>query len=143
AFHLFSYPARAPVANSTDLKELQQFKTNFQAGRGLTAQEQAVQQLYALGTTLGIALLAGAFTGFILMVPLFDQPEGEDLFDDELHWGVPEVHDNGLTSRPKPLEMPPAQVIKRHAKQLGQEQGTSGSRVAPESVGSTSVQVKF
>ncbi|XP_022685920.1 ammonium transporter Rh type A-like isoform X1 [Varroa jacobsoni] len=133
------YPARAPVANSTDLKEAQQLNTDLEAGLGLSGREQALQQLAALTATLGIALVSGLLTGFILALPLFNQIEGENLFDDELHWEVPEISEDDSILRPKPLEMLSTQVIRRHTNSYSQDQGTGGTKVTSEDVNNTSV----
>jgi len=44
-----------------------------------------------------MALLGGTITGFILRIPIWDQPSGDQIFDDEDFWlieaGFPEVHE--------------------------------------------------
>ena len=46
----------------------------------------ALYQLAALGTTLGISILSGALTGFILNIPLWEQLEQEEYFEDGKYW---------------------------------------------------------
>lgn len=77
--------------------------------------------------------------GFILVLPLFNQIEGENLFDDELHWEVPEISEDDSILRPKPLEMLSTQVIRRHTNSYSQDQGTGGTKVTSEDVNNTSV----
>ncbi|XP_013381459.2 ammonium transporter Rh type B [Lingula anatina] len=84
------FPARSPVENSTMLQELQARFSEIEAGLGRTAGEQAGYQMATLGVTLGIALLGGTITGFLLLIPCLDRPEGDQLFDDEKFWEVPE-----------------------------------------------------
>ena len=46
----------------------------------------ALYQLAALGTTLGISIVSGAITGFILNIPLWEQLEQEEYFEDGKYW---------------------------------------------------------
>lgn len=60
-------------------------------GLGRTAMEQGLYQLAALGMTLGVSIISGVITGFIMKIPLFEQiRDSEDMFDDEPNWFVPE-----------------------------------------------------
>ena len=54
---------------------------NFESGR-----EQALYQLASLGVTLGISIVGGAITGFIMNVPLWEQLENEEYFEDGKYW---------------------------------------------------------
>ena len=56
------YPAMAPVANSSELLDINR---NFTVAPGLgrSAKLQAGYQMIALGMTLGVALIGGAITG--------------------------------------------------------------------------------
>lgn len=40
----------------------------------------------ALGTTLGISIVGGAITGFIMNVPIWEQLEHEEYFEDGKYW---------------------------------------------------------
>ena len=51
---------------------------------------QAGYQLAALGLTLGLAIVSGALTGFVLKLPFIDQvKEKEEMFEDHLFWETP------------------------------------------------------
>lgn len=45
-------------------------------------------QAAALGCTLGIAIVGGAATGYILKASLWTQVDGNDLFLDDSYWDV-------------------------------------------------------
>jgi len=60
--------------------------TLFIDGTGKTSTEQASTQFFALAITLGIALVSGALTGFILKLKIFDNLSDEELFDDKKLW---------------------------------------------------------
>ncbi|NXO88816.1 RHAG protein, partial [Certhia brachydactyla] len=47
-------------------------------------------QAAALGSTLAIALVGGAFTGAILKLPFLGQVSDQNCFDDSAYWEVPE-----------------------------------------------------
>ena len=51
-----------------------------------SGREQALYQLAALGTTLGISIVGGAITGFIMNVPIWEQLEHEEYFEDGKYW---------------------------------------------------------
>lgn len=51
------------MENSSEFKEIRSDLLSVEAGEGRTAQTQALFQLAALCTTLGIALVGGAVTG--------------------------------------------------------------------------------
>ena len=51
-----------------------------------TFTESALYQLASLGTTLGIAIIGGIITGFILNIPLWEQLENEEYFEDGKYW---------------------------------------------------------
>ena len=40
----------------------------------------------SLGVTLGISIVGGAITGFIMNVPLWEQLENEEYFEDGKYW---------------------------------------------------------
>lgn len=56
---------------------------------GRSEKQLAGYQAAALGVSLGFALVGGSITGVILRLPIFDQPHGEQLFDDEDFWVLP------------------------------------------------------
>lgn len=66
---------------------------------GRSASDQALFQLASIGVTLGLAVVSGALTGFLLRLPLFgpmgssaDTPTmGPAMFEDEPFWVVDEV----------------------------------------------------
>ena len=44
----------------------------------------------ALGVTLGLALVSGLITGFLMRLPIFEQiEEVDDMFNDEPSWLTP------------------------------------------------------
>jgi len=63
-----------------------------------TLGHQAGIQAAALFVSLAMGLLGGTITGFILKIPIWDQPTGDQIFDDEDFWliedGFPEAHEH-------------------------------------------------
>uniref|UniRef100_A0A8C8S2Q3 Ammonium transporter Rh type A n=1 Tax=Pelusios castaneus TaxID=367368 RepID=A0A8C8S2Q3_9SAUR len=55
-----------------------------------TASPSAPMQAAALGCTIGIALIGGAFAGLVLNLPFLGQAPDENCFDDSVYWEVPE-----------------------------------------------------
>ena len=51
-----------------------------------SGQAQALMQLAAIAITLGIAIVGGAITGFFMNVPLWEQLENEEYFEDGKYW---------------------------------------------------------
>ena len=43
-------------------------------------------QLAAIAITLGISIVGGAITGFFMNVPLWEQLENEEYFEDDKYW---------------------------------------------------------
>lgn len=84
------FSARAPALNTTAYDDLLKKGVTFTPGDGRSAKEQAGFQIAALGVTLGIALLGGMITGLVTKWSIFDVTKGEQLFDDEDFWEVPE-----------------------------------------------------
>lgn len=89
------FPARVPLNGTTEFTELS--ATYYQLGYGelapgygRTAGGQAFYQAIALGITMVIAIGGGIITGFILKLPIWDQPTQEQLFDDYSYWEIPE-----------------------------------------------------
>jgi len=56
---------------------------------GRTVGQLAGYQAAALGVSLGFAVVGGLITGLILRLPIWDQPRGEQIFDDEDYWLMP------------------------------------------------------
>jgi len=66
-----------------------------------TAGEQSGYQAAALGITVGIALVAGGLTGFLLRLPIFEQlSKNVEMFDDEVQWSTPDDYALRLTVAP-------------------------------------------
>lgn len=65
---------------------------------GLTPNEQAGIQAAGLGISLGMALVCGTITGLVLKIPIWNQPKGNQIFDDEDFWliedGFPPVSEH-------------------------------------------------
>lgn len=59
-------------------------------GEGRTAKAQAGYQIAGLAVALGISIIGGIITGFIVRWKIFDPPTGEQMYDDEDFWEVPE-----------------------------------------------------
>ncbi|XP_041961965.1 ammonium transporter Rh type B [Alosa sapidissima] len=55
----------------------------------LDASTQGVRQAISLAVTLGIALLGGLITGFILKLPIYGAPPDTACYEDALYWEVP------------------------------------------------------
>lgn len=51
-----------------------------------SGQAQALMQLAAIAITLGISIVGGAITGFFMNVPLWEQLENEEYFEDGKYW---------------------------------------------------------
>ncbi|XP_028653284.1 ammonium transporter Rh type A [Erpetoichthys calabaricus] len=47
-------------------------------------------QSAALASSVGIAIIGGAITGFIMKLPIWGQPPDQNCFDDSIYWEVPE-----------------------------------------------------
>jgi len=62
---------------------------------GSNPQMQAAMQAASVATSLGFGLIGGTIVGFILKIPIWDQPKGNQIFDEEEFWdvapGIPEV----------------------------------------------------
>ena len=57
------FPARVPELNTTEFAQLKGQFSDMEPGLGRTATTQAAYQIYALLTTLAIAIVGGLFTG--------------------------------------------------------------------------------
>lgn len=93
------YPARIPLVNSTEYNNNSLALSEFSdGGLGRTAIMQGSYQIAAMAVTLGIALVSGLLTGYIIKLPIIEQiEENEEMFDDEPHWMVPEDYSLRLT----------------------------------------------
>lgn len=72
--------------------------SELDAGRGRSAAEQGGYQFLAAVITFGFAIISGTFTGFILKLPIWEEPREENLFEDADNWELPEPT-NGHTER--------------------------------------------
>lgn len=86
-YQTFSY--RAPSVEDPRLEELQKLIPGLEEGLGRTAQEQALYQLAALGSTIAIAIVGGVLTGFVLRQPYLASPTDEFCFDDDPYFNIP------------------------------------------------------
>lgn len=126
------YPARAPLANTSQLLQLQQLNPTIVAGLNRTGNEQALYQLSALCVTILISLVGGAFTGtclyaninlisshefilgLLMRLPIFGKVKMERSFEDVVYFEgadedamTPGPPQPALTSKvsPKPLQI--------------------------------------
>ncbi|XP_069742796.1 ammonium transporter Rh type B-like isoform X2 [Narcine bancroftii] len=59
-----------------------------------SAIEQAGYQAAGLGASLGLALIGGLITGFILRIHVWGQPPDQNCFDDHIYWEVPDCEND-------------------------------------------------
>ena len=52
----------------------------------LSGTQQGGRQFICLVVTLAIALFGGLVTGIIIRLPIWEQPDEEQIFDDEDYW---------------------------------------------------------
>lgn len=93
-YEIFAH--RAPVEGDPKLKELQMLIPGLQPGLGRTAKEQALFQVAAVFSTIGVSVLGGILTGFILKLQYFASPSDDFCFDDEPFFDVPPDYDAPL-----------------------------------------------
>lgn len=86
----------APVEGSPQLHELQRLIPGLQPGLGRTAREQALYQVAAIFSTIGVSALGGIITGFVLKMPYLAPPSDDLCFDDQLFFDVPPDYDSPL-----------------------------------------------
>lgn len=93
------YPSRIPTPNSTEYQNLSLINTEYhRGGMGRTAVMQGGYQIAALALTLGLALVSGIVTGYLMKLPIIEQiDEIEEMFDDEPNWTTPEDYSLKLT----------------------------------------------
>uniref|UniRef100_A0A8C0IVF1 Ammonium transporter Rh type A n=1 Tax=Chelonoidis abingdonii TaxID=106734 RepID=A0A8C0IVF1_CHEAB len=61
---------------------------NTSSGNSVTGSLSAAMQAAALGCSVGIALVGGAFAGLILNLPFLGQAPDENCYDDSVYWEV-------------------------------------------------------
>ncbi|XP_029973897.1 rh50-like protein isoform X2 [Salarias fasciatus] len=91
-YEIFTH--RAPVEGDPKLQELQRLIPGIQPGLGRTAREQALFQVAAVFSTIGLSALGGILTGFVLKLPFFASPSDDFCFDDEPFFEVPPDYDS-------------------------------------------------
>ncbi|GCB71145.1 rh50-like protein [Scyliorhinus torazame] len=88
-----TFPERVPKEGDVKLAELARVLPQLKPGGGRSAWDQAQYQAAAIGVCLGIAVLGGTVTGFILKLPFLAQPKDEYCFNDDPYFEVPEVEE--------------------------------------------------
>lgn len=91
-YEIFTH--RAPVEGDPKLLELQKLIPGLQAGLGRTASKQALFQVAAVFSTIGVSTVGGILTGFVLKLPYLASPSDDFCFDDELFFEVPRDYDS-------------------------------------------------
>jgi|ERR1712227_745356 len=76
----------APEHNVDLCKELLDDGKTPYFGLGLTAGQQGGYQMAAQVVTLVFAVVGGIVTGFIMKIPIWDNPTDDQLYDDEDFW---------------------------------------------------------
>ncbi|KAM9856305.1 rh50-like protein [Aulostomus maculatus] len=87
-YEIFTH--RAPVEGDPKLLELQMLIPGLQPGLGRTAKEQALFQIAAIFSTIGLSALGGILTGFVLKLSCLASPSDDSCFDDKLFFDVPQ-----------------------------------------------------
>ncbi|XP_068231565.1 ammonium transporter Rh type A isoform X2 [Palaemon carinicauda] len=80
------YPEMAPEENTEEFTRLKNLLPDLEPGSGRTASTQAGLQIVALAITLGISIVGGIATGFVLRLEKFSTLKTNDLFEDERYW---------------------------------------------------------
>eukprot|EP00106_Octopus_bimaculoides_P021621 XP_014789063.1 PREDICTED: ammonium transporter Rh type A-like isoform X2 [Octopus bimaculoides] len=78
----------------TQLYELYPARRNDTENR--TAWQQGYYQLAVIGSTMGISIIGGIFTGILLKLPIWNEPDADNLFDDKQSWCLTEENDRTL-----------------------------------------------
>ncbi|XP_072571806.1 rh50-like protein [Paramormyrops kingsleyae] len=99
-----TFAHRAPMEGDPRLHELQQLIPGLQPGLGRTASEQALFQVAAMFSTIGVAAVGGIATGFVLKLPFLASPSDECCFSDKPYFQVPSDHES--VAVPKLPEVP-------------------------------------
>lgn len=84
------FPGIAPSFNSTDYIKYHTNTSIWEPGLGRSEAEQGGYQMVALLVTVAIAIFGGAITGVILRIPIWDNPRGQELFDDQTFFNLAE-----------------------------------------------------
>ncbi|CAF0771550.1 unnamed protein product [Brachionus calyciflorus] len=84
------YPSRVPPIGSEDYIRFGLNETEFsEGGIGRTNFEHGGYQILGLLLTLGMAIVGGLLTGFIMRLPfIYKLKENENMFEDENHWEI-------------------------------------------------------
>lgn len=86
------FPAVIPAANTTAFDIYKANYTGYdismEPGMGRSSTVQGGFQMLALVVTLIIAIVGGALTGLLLRLPCWDNPAGDDMFDDRQFFEV-------------------------------------------------------
>jgi len=100
------YPSRIPKLNSDDYNKYNLTLTSYaDGGEGRDAITQGGYQMAALAMTLGMAIVSGILTGFLMKLPIFEQlKDDEDMFDDQSSWLTPSDFSE-TDSRPHELSL--------------------------------------
>ncbi|KAK7071730.1 hypothetical protein SK128_020423 [Halocaridina rubra] len=80
------FPERAPEEGTAEFARVRNLLPDLEPGSGRSAGGQAANQILALAITLGIALVGGIVTGFILRIEQFAKLKSSDLFEDAKYW---------------------------------------------------------
>jgi hypothetical protein len=80
------------MSNSTEFDTLGLLDTPYASGGlGRTGSSQGGYQIAAVALTVGVALVGGIITGYIMKLPIIEQVDDEEeMFDDEPYWITPE-----------------------------------------------------
>lgn len=87
---------------SEHLIKLDEALGSLGAGEARSAPKQAAMQFLAIILTLGVAIIGGAITGFILRLPVFDIVEKKRLFEDDYLWEVADFNTSSVVVETKP-----------------------------------------
>ncbi|XP_006860678.1 PREDICTED: ammonium transporter Rh type A [Chrysochloris asiatica] len=61
---------------------------------GASSTSTMVNQAFALGASIGTAIVGGLITGVILLLPLWEQPSDWDCYNDSVYWEFPRLRDH-------------------------------------------------
>ena len=98
------FPARAPMANTSEFASIKAHYASVEPGYGRTATEQGYYQAAAMMMTFVVAIGGGLVTGMILRLPIFGKVHNDHLFDDTLSWELPDEEEaNHVPSASEPM----------------------------------------
>nr|XP_057907523.1 solute carrier family 12 member 5b isoform X3 [Doryrhamphus excisus] len=89
-YQIFNH--RAPEEGDPKLLELQALIPGLQPGLGRTAGQQALFQVAAIFSTIGVSAVGGMLTGVVLKMPYLASPSDEFCFDDRVYFDLPMEH---------------------------------------------------